>query len=159
MRIEPLPKLIEEAGALAMMGARDSGVRLEFRLSPDAGLVLADKVQVQQVVLNLMRNAVEAMSASSVRELTVESRLLKEGWVEVQVCDTGAGLAPEVLERLFQPFMTTKAEGMGVGLSICRTIIEAHGGEISAQNRPEGGAIFRFTLRSADLQPPGEIDA
>jgi len=159
MRIEPLPKLIEEAGALAMMGARDSGVRLEFRLSPDAALVLADKVQVQQVVLNLMRNAVEAMSASSVRELTVESRLLKEGWVEVQVCDTGAGLAPEVLERLFQPFMTTKAEGMGVGLSICRTIIEAHGGEISARNRPEGGAVFRFTLRSADLQPPGEIDA
>jgi two-component system sensor kinase FixL len=79
--------------------------------------------------------------------------------VEVQVYDTGAGLAPEVLERLFQPFMTTKAEGMGVGLSICRTIIEAHGGEISARNRPEGGAVFRFTLRSADLQPPGEIDA
>jgi two-component system sensor kinase FixL len=159
MRVEALPKLIEEAGALAMMGARDSGVRLEFRLSPEAGLVLADKVQIQQVVLNLMRNAVEAMGASAVRELTVETRLLKEGWVEVQVGDTGPGLAPEVLERLFQPFVTTKAEGMGVGLSICRTIIEAHGGEISALNRPDGGAVFRFTLRSGDLPLSDEIDA
>ena len=159
MRVEPLPKLIEEAGALAMMGARDSGVRLEFRLSPEAGLVLADKVQVQQVVLNLMRNAVEAMGASEVRELTVESRPLPDGRVEVLISDTGPGLADDVLERLFQPFVTTKAEGMGVGLSICRTIIEAHGGEISARNRPEGGAVFRFTLRSGDLPLPDETDA
>jgi two-component system sensor kinase FixL len=159
MRIEALPKLIEEAGALAMMGARDSGVRLDFNLSPQAGLVLADKVQIQQVVLNLMRNAVEAMDASEERKLTVESRVLEEGFVEVLVSDTGPGLTPEVLERLFQPFVTTKAEGMGVGLSICRTIIEAHGGEISARNRPEGGAVFRFTLRSADLTPSDGTDA
>ena len=159
MRIEALPKLVEEAGALAMMGARDSGVRLEFRLSPEAGLVLADKVQVQQVVLNLMRNAVEAMADSQVRELCVESRPLGEDQVEVLISDTGPGLAPEVLDRLFQPFVTTKAEGMGVGLSICRTIIEAHGGELSARNRPEGGAVFRFTLRSGDLPLPDEADA
>lgn len=159
MRIEALPKLVEEAGALAMMGARDSGVRLEFRLSPEAGLVLADKVQVQQVVLNLMRNAVEAMADSRVRELCVESRPLGEDQVEVLISDTGPGLAPEVLDRLFQPFVTTKAEGMGVGLSICRTIIEAHGGELSARNRPEGGAVFRFTLRSGDLPLPDEADA
>lgn len=159
MRIEALPKLIEEAGALAMMGARDSGVRLEFNLSPKVGPVMADKVQVQQVVLNLMRNAVEAMSESPVRNLTVEANPLEGGWVEVLIADTGPGLAPEVLERLFQPFVTTKAEGMGVGLSICRTIIEAHGGELTAGNRPEGGAVFRFTLRTGDLPLSDETDA
>lgn len=159
MRIEALPKLVEEAGALAMMGARDSGVRLEFNLSPKVGPVMADKVQVQQVVLNLMRNAVEAMSESPVRNLTVEANPLEGGWVEVLIADTGPGLAPEVLERLFQPFVTTKAEGMGVGLSICRTIIEAHGGELTAGNRPEGGAVFRFTLRTGDLPLSDETDA
>lgn len=159
MRIEALPKLIEEAGALAMMGARDAGVRLEFQISPDAGLVLADKVQIQQVVLNLMRNAVEAMRDSEIRRLVVEARPVEDHRIEVRISDTGPGLAPEVLERLFQPFITTKAEGMGVGLSICRTIIEAHGGEISAWNRPEGGATFRFTLPSGDLPLPDEADA
>jgi two-component system sensor kinase FixL len=159
MRIEPLPKLIEEAGALAMMGARDTGVRLELNLSPKAGLILADKVQIQQVVLNLMRNALEAMSESRAGNLTVEASAIPGGWVEVRISDTGPGLAPEVLERLFQPFVTTKAEGMGVGLSICRTIIEAHGGEISAFNRPEGGAVFRFTLRNGGLPLPHEDDA
>jgi two-component system sensor kinase FixL len=159
MRIEPLPKLIEEAGALAMMGARDTGVRLEFKLSPSASLILADKVQIQQVVLNLMRNALEAMSENRAGSLTVEASAIPGGWVEVRISDTGPGLAPEVLDRLFQPFVTTKAEGMGVGLSICRTIIEAHGGEISAFNRPEGGAVFRFTLRKGDLPLPDEADA
>jgi two-component system sensor kinase FixL len=159
MRIEPLPRLIEEAGALAMMGARDTGVRLEFNLSPSASLILADKVQIQQVVLNLMRNALEAMSESRTGSLTVEASAIPGGWVEVRISDTGPGLTPEVLDRLFQPFVTTKADGMGVGLSICRTIIEAHGGEISAFNRPEGGAVFRFTLRKGDLPLPDEADA
>ena len=158
MRIEALPKLIEEAGALAMMGARDSGVRLTFRLEPGIGPVLADKVQVQQVVLNLMRNAVEAMSESPVRELSVSTRSVEGGWIEVEIADTGPGLAPEVLERLFQPFVTTKEAGMGVGHSICRTIIEAQGGEISARYRPEGGAAFRFTLRSGELPLADEAD-
>ncbi|MEI7572331.1 MAG: PAS domain S-box protein [Phenylobacterium sp.] len=159
MRIEPLPRLIEEAGALAMMGARDTGVRLEFKLSPSASLILADRVQIQQVVLNLMRNALEAMSESRTGSLTVEASAIPGGWVEVRISDTGPGLTPEVVDRLFQPFVTTKAEGMGVGLSICRTIIEAHGGEISAFNRPEGGAVFRFTLRDGGLPLPDEADA
>lgn len=158
MRIEALPKLIEEAGALAMMGARDFGVRLEFNLASDVGPVLADKVQIQQVVLNLMRNAVEAMSEASVRTLVVSARRLDDGWVEVAISDFGPGLTPEVLQRLFQPFVTTKSSGMGVGLSICRTIIEAHGGEIGAFNRPEGGAVFRFTLRSGELPTAGEAE-
>lgn len=159
MRIEPLPKLLEEAGALAMMGARDSGVRLDFNLSPKVGTVLADKVQIQQVVLNLMRNAVEAMSEAPVRNLTVEANPIDGETLEILISDTGPGLAPGVLERLFQPFVTTKSEGMGVGLSICRTIIEAHGGELTAQNRPQGGAVFRFTLRRGDLAMSDEIDA
>ena len=158
MRIEFLPKLIEEAGALAMMGARDSGVRLEFSLDPSVGPVLADKVQIQQVVLNLMRNAVEAMSESPIRILVVAARPRENDWVEVEVSDSGPGLAQEALERLFQPFMTTKETGMGVGLSICRTIVEAHGGEIDARNRPEGGAIFRFTLRKGELPPEDEAE-
>ncbi len=159
MRIEALPKLLEEAGALAMTGARDAGIRLDFTLSPKLGPVLADKVQIQQVVLNLMRNSVEAMSEAPVRNLTVQANPLDGGWVEVLISDTGPGLAPEIQERLFQPFVTTKAEGMGVGLSICRTIIEAHGGELTAWNRPDGGAVFRFTLRTGELPLSEEADA
>jgi two-component system sensor kinase FixL len=159
MRIEALPKLLEEAGALAMTGARDAGIRLDLNLSPMVGPVLADKVQIQQVVLNLMRNSVEAMSETTVRNLTVEANPLDGGWAEVLIWDTGPGLAPEIQERLFQPFVTSKADGMGVGLSICRTIIEAHGGELTARNRPEGGAVFRFTLRTADLPLSDETDA
>ncbi len=159
MRIEALPKLLEEAGALAMTGARDAGIRLDLNLSPMVGPVLADKVQIQQVVLNLMRNSVEAMSETTVRNLTVEANPLDGGWAEVLIWDTGPGLTPEIQERLFQPFVTSKADGMGVGLSICRTIIEAHGGELTARNRPEGGAVFRFTLRTADLPLSDETDA
>jgi two-component system sensor kinase FixL len=106
---------------------------------------------VQQVLLNLIRNAIEAMQDAPRRELVVASRALPaEGLVEVRVSDTGTGLAPEVTGQLFQPFVTTKANGMGVGLSICRTIVEAHGGRISAGPGPYGGTEFRFTLRAFD---------
>ena len=156
-RIENLPKLIEEAGGLAMVGARETGVRLRFSLAADAAAVVADKVQIQQVVLNLMRNAIDAMHDSPVRDLTVSTNLTpsdKENpLVEISVSDTGPGVSPEVTERLFQPFVTTKQDGMGVGLSICRTIVEAHGGTIWAEPRPGGGAVFRFTLRTAPEEP------
>ena len=144
---ESLPKLLEEAGALAMLGAKDKGVRLRFDLAPDIDLVLADKVQVQQVALNLIRNAIEAMDGSPQRELMVSARPVADGMAEVSVADTGPGISPEIAEQLFQPFVTTKAEGMGVGLSISRTIVEAHGGRIWLDANPKGGAIFRFTLR------------
>ena len=149
--IEGLPKLIEEASALALVGAREKGVHVTFALDPAAPLVLADRIQVQQVLLNLIRNAIEAMQDAPRRELVVASRALPaEGLVEVRVSDTGTGLAPEVTGQLFQPFVTTKANGMGVGLSICRTIVEAHGGRISAGPGPSGGTEFRFTLRAFD---------
>jgi two-component system sensor kinase FixL len=146
-RIENLPKLLEEAGALAMVGAKEKGVRLRFRLDPAADEVLADKVPIQQVVLNLMRNAIDAMEATEERSLTVGSRSLPDNMIEVFVADTGPGLAPEIAGRLFEPFLTTKKTGMGVGLSISRTIVEAHGGRIWAEANPAGGAVFRFTLR------------
>lgn len=149
-RIESLPKLLEEAGALAMVGAGERRVRMVFDIDPAADLVLVDKVQIQQVVLNLIRNAIEAMEHAASKILVVAARPAGEGFVEVSVSDTGHGIAPDVAAQLFQPFMTTKTSGMGIGLSISRTIIEAHGGRIAAESNPAGGATFRFTLRSVD---------
>ena len=157
-RIESLPKLLEEAGALAMVGAKEKGVRLRFRLDPAADEVLADKVPIQQVVLNLMRNAIDAMEATEERNLTVGTRSLPDNMVEVFVADSGPGLAPEIAGRLFEPFLTTKKTGMGVGLSISRTIVEAHGGRIWAEANPLGGAVFRFTLRGTKVQEAAPVE-
>ncbi len=153
-RIESLAKIVEEASALAFVGAKEHGVRTVFRLDSDCDSVLADRVQVQQVLINLMRNAVEAMAGEPRRELTLTSGIYHEPksgelMTLLTVQDTGPGLAEQIAAQLFQPFVTTKASGMGVGLSICRTIIEAHGGRIWAEPNPEGGTIFRFTLRLA----------
>jgi two-component system sensor kinase FixL len=145
--MESIAKIVEEASALALVGAKEYGVRVSYRLDPECDLVMADRVQVQQVLLNLMRNAVEAMSNSPERLLLVQSAPVEDDMAEIAVIDTGPGLAPEVASKLFQPFVTTKAQGMGVGLSICRTIIDAHGGSIRAEPNPAGGTIFRFTLR------------
>ena len=148
-QVESITKLTEEASALALVGARELGVRVRFRFDPSVDLVLADKVQIQQVLLNLMRNAVEAMTESDRRELVVSSAPAADDMVAVYVADTGPGIAPEIGAQLFQPFFTTKPHGMGVGLSICRTIIDAHGGQISVERNPDGGgARFRFTLRT-----------
>ena len=155
-RIENLAKLLEEAGALAMIGAREKGVRLSFEIASGVAFVLADKVQVQQVALNLIRNAIEAMDDAPRRNLVVGATPTADDMVTVYVSDTGHGIAAEVAGQLFQPFMTTKAQGMGVGLSISRTIIEAHGGKIWVEPNPEGGTIFKFTLPAVlpeDLTP------
>lgn len=146
-RIESLPKLIEEAGALALVGAKQIGVKVRFEIDWNVDLVLADKVQIQQVILNLMRNAVEAVERSDRRELVISTRAIDEEMAEVAVADSGPGVSPEVAEQLFRPFVTTKSQGMGVGLSICRTIVEAHGGRIAVETNADGGATFRFTLR------------
>ena len=147
-RVESIKKLIEEASALALVGAKDQGVRVLFRLDPRVDLVLADKVQIQQVVLNLMRNAIEAMEQSQRRELVLSIAPTGGGTVEVSVADTGAGIAEDIMPNLFAPFITSKRHGMGVGLSISRTIIEGHGGRIWAEPNPGGGTVFRFTLRA-----------
>jgi len=148
-RVESVKRLIEEASALALVGTKDQGVRVRFQFDPAADLVLVDKVQIQQVLLNLLRNAVEAMEASQKRELVISTAAGDDDMVAVSVADTGSGIAPELMSQLFQPFVTNKRHGMGVGLSICRTIVEAHGGQITVEPNPGGGTIFRFTLRAA----------
>lgn len=150
--IEKLPELINEAAALGLLGAREKGVETYFDIDPYASPVLADKVQIQQVLINLIRNAVEAMSASEVRKLTVISRADLPGFVRVTVSDTGPGVPPAMVEQLFTAFVSTKAEGMGLGLSICRTIVEANGGRIWMEPRPGGGSQFHFTLARAQVE-------
>ena len=157
-RVEPVARLIEEASALALVGAGEQGIKARVALAPDTNSVLADRVQVQQVLVNLMRNAREAMQHSERRELTVEARPRPPDLIEIAVSDTGPGISDEVADRLFQPFVTTKATGMGVGLSICRTIVEAHGGRLTAERNADGGATFRLTLPAAhngDLRHDG----
>jgi two-component system sensor kinase FixL len=149
-RVETLSKLIEEASALGLAGAREQNVQLRFSLDPDADLVLADRVQIQQVLVNLFRNALEAMAQSQRRELVVTSTRIADDMIEVAVSDTGSGFQDGVIPNLFQTFFTTKETGMGVGLSISRSIIEAHGGRMWAESNASGGATFRFTLPAAD---------
>jgi len=151
-QVERLPALIEEASSLALVGAREINVLVSYKLDPAAELVLTDRIQIQQVLLNLMRNAVEAMQDAPRRELKVTTVARDDGMAEVSVIDTGPGLAPEVSAQLFQPFVTTKKQGMGVGLSICRTIVESHGGHIWAEAVPAGGTAFRFTLRIVEKE-------
>jgi signal transduction histidine kinase len=148
---EDVRQVVEEAAALALLGAEGRGVHLEMDLAPDTPLIFVDKVQIQQVLVNLIRNAVEAMQASPRRELLIRTGMSGEGMVEVGVADSGPGLAPEMREKLFQPFVTTKAAGMGVGLSICRGIVEAHGGRMWLADHSEG-ADFRFTLPVAEQE-------
>jgi two-component system sensor kinase FixL len=156
MQVESLPKLVEEASALALVGAKQHGIRVRFDFDPRAELVLADKVQIQQVLLNLIRNAIEAMvDAASPRRELVLSTTPGEGMVKTSVADSGPGIAPEVAEQLFQPFVTTKRQGMGIGLSISRTIMEAHGGELWGEPNPGGGAYFCFTLRVPEAESDG----
>ncbi len=143
---EDIKQLVEEAGALALVGSRERGIRSEFHFSPDPGLVFADRVQVQQVLTNLMRNAIEAMREGPRRELDVRTGRTDGNMMTVEVADTGPGISEDIASQLFQPFVTTKANGMGIGLSISRRIIKSHGGDLSYRRNEAGGATFSFTL-------------
>lgn len=146
---ENLQRLITEANALALVGTREQGIEVEIDLDPTAEQVLADRIQIQQVLVNLIRNGIDAMIASPRRRLRIGSR--RDGdFVRVCVEDSGSGIDDTVAARLFQPFITSKQSGMGVGLSICRTIVEAHRGKIWFEPVPTGGTIFSFTLPAAE---------
>lgn len=152
-RLENLTTLINETAVLGLLGTSEKGVTVEFDLDADASPVLVDKVQIQQVLINLMRNAVEAMSAMSERRLLVSSKRDAPGHARVSIEDTGSGIAPEIAGDLFTAFVSTKADGMGLGLSICRTIVEANGGRIWAEPRSGGGTAFHFTLIRPEAEP------
>ena len=147
-KFENLATIIEEASALALVGAKEGGVRVGFDLDPRVKRVFGDKIQIQQVLLNLIRNAIEAMQDTEVRELALSTRRIDDGTVQVSVADTGPGIAPEVAARMFQPFNTSKPHGMGVGLSISRTIVESHGGRLWVESKAGVGATFHMTLKT-----------
>ena len=151
---ESLKRLVEEAAALALIGARELGVDVRFHYDPDVDQVLVDRVQVQQVLVNLIRNAVDAMEDTSRRDLVISVGRLDDHAL-IAVADTGPGIAPAIADNLFSPFVTTKRTGMGVGLSISRTIIEAHGGHLWVEPTEGGGATFKFTLLTTE---EGDLD-
>ena len=151
-RVESLQRLINEANALALVGSREHGIELQLSLDTDADAVFVDRIQVQQVLVNLIRNAIDAMMDSPHRRLSVTTRRRDGAYVEVVVADTGSGIAEAIAPQLFQPFITSKQSGMGIGLSICRTIVEAHGGRIWTVAPAGGGTEFHFTLPSGDAK-------
>jgi two-component system sensor kinase FixL len=147
--VHDLPTMINEAARLGLLGATEHGVRLFTRLDPAARHVLADRVQIQQVLVNLLRNAAEAVAHGERRDVTVASH--RDGsLVDVSVADTGTGIDPAIAPRLFEAFASGKESGMGLGLSISRTIVEAHGGRIWVESNEGGGSIFHFTVWSGD---------
>lgn len=143
-----LNDVIEESLALIRSDALLDGLSVTTELDRELPAIQADRVGLQQVILNLILNAIDAMRTvpSASRKLTVKTAAKDNGAVRVSVADSGIGLDSQDIDRLFDPFYTTKPEGMGMGLSISRTIITAHGGKLGAENNPEGGAVFYFTL-------------
>jgi PAS domain S-box-containing protein len=145
---EALTSLIEEAGALVLSGIAPQEVRLRLELDNGARTVLANRVQIQQVIINLIRNAFEAMADQEPRQVTLSTRALDDDMIEIAIADIGPGIPADIAGRLFEPFVSSKHDGMGLGLSISRSIIEAHDGQLTAEPNPGGGTIFRFTLPS-----------
>lgn len=148
--LENVEALLAETLAL---GAFGQGAAIHLHMAPDTPELFIDKVQIQQVLVNLIRNAVEATQGAAEPVIRVAARADGADHVCVTVEDNGPGLSPEIMDRLFEPFATTKEGGMGMGLNICRTIIEAHGGRIWAEARPGGGTIFFFRLPVAAVPP------
>ena len=146
LAVEDINRIIEEANAIASLGSKAKGIRTTFDLTPARPLAKVDRIQIQQVVMNLVRNAIDAMTGYERRELVLSSHLNEAGQIEISVIDSGAGVAEVVAKRLFMPFITTKKDGTGLGLAISRTIVEAHGGKLWYEKSYLGGAAFKFTL-------------
>jgi two-component system sensor kinase FixL len=145
-KAENLERLVDDALALALPNPASARVEIRLELGRDARGILADRVQIEQVLVNLIRNAVESMRDQETQRILTIGSLVQQDMVAVRVKDTGPGVSSEVADRLFSPFQSTKADGMGVGLSICRRIVEAHGGRMWLEPSDDGGADFRFTL-------------
>ncbi len=159
-RPENLTIVVQEAMALARLGTKDRGLKVRLQLDGDSRWASVNRVQIQQVLVNLIRNAIEAMADNPQREIVVSTASGGRDMIEVSVADSGPGLSEDIARDLFKPFMTTKPEGMGVGLAICHSIIDAHGGRIWAEANPSGGTIFHFTLPRSEIARPsgGNVD-
>jgi C4-dicarboxylate-specific signal transduction histidine kinase len=158
MRGEPekafanLHDLIREASEATTTNMSEANVKLRLQLSANVERVLVDSVQIKQVLVNLISNAIEAMNASAERELSISTSLIHDRAIRIDVVDSGVGFSEVVKENLFEPFATSKAGGMGVGLSISRSIVEAHDGKMWAESNPGGGAVFSFMLPLANTE-------
>lgn len=144
--IETGPEYLERIAADAAATFADDRVEIDVEIAPPANEVCVDRLYIQQVLVNLIRNAADAMLDTGGRRVTISARCASQSEVEVRVRDEGPGIPDEIRERIFSPFVTTKPNGVGIGLAICRTIVEAHGGGIWTENAPEGGAEFVFTI-------------
>lgn len=154
---ERLDSLIDEAISLITIGAAGSQARIRARIDPDARAVRINRIQIEQVLFNLLRNAIEASETSEAQAINIRA-MLEGDHVKVSIADSGVGLDEAMLETLFKPFVTSKPNGVGLGLAISRSIIEAHGGTIGAGPNPKGGAIFWFTIPKADEDTPADLE-
>lgn len=144
--LQNLHRIIEEARAFADLDHTSAKVAVTVELAAGNDRVIVDRAQMRQVLINLERNAVEAMQGAQKRELVISTRLVDGGMIRTDIADTGAGLSEEITSLLFEPFVTTKTYGLGVGLAVSRAIVEAHYGRLWAESNPGGGAILSFTL-------------
>ena len=148
---ESIMTMIEDARALALANSETLGVTVRFHFDPNPLHAFVDRIQIQLVITNLLRNALDALTHGDRRELSITTSLIDGATIEIAVADTGSGLSKEVEPNLFEPFVSTKRDGMGLGLSLSRSIVEAHGGSLRYEANPGGGAIFRFTLPAAPI--------
>ncbi len=145
-------RLVTDSMKLAELESRIAEIRVEVAVAPDLPMIFVDEVQIQQVVLNLTRNAIEAIEEVGIANGVVNVGVVAtaDGEVMVSVADCGTGIAPDEIEHIFEPFYSTKGSGLGIGLSLSRTIVEAHGGRLSVIPNAGGGSVFRFTLPAAN---------
>ena len=149
--IASLSRIIQEAAALALMNGDGRGVDFETEFDQTCDSVLVDPVQLQQVLVNLIRNALEAMAETRHKQVRVQTRRNEAGFARISVLDSGPGLEPVIAERLFHPFNSSKPDGMGLGLSICHSIVQSHDGKIWVEPSELGGTAFHFTVPLAEI--------
>lgn len=143
---EDIAYTVDEAIRLGQINAEERGIKMLITIEPDLPAVMIDRTQIQQVLINLLKNAAEAMEHSTRRELNMTIGRAAPDLLQVSIADSGTGISNDVRDRLFQPFVSNKANGMGMGLSICRGIVEAHGGRLWLEGNPGGGSVFRFNI-------------